>query len=172
MKTSRVAFSGYGCLLSTAVWGLSWIAVAAVAFERVRHSTDLPSVFALALSAALGAVATWLALLFAKAAGTRESEAPTAKEPWYRQITGWFAAIVWCGAAVLWNFGIIGTLLRLAREGRGWFMIVLLPWSFVGWFLMFVLFTGLGVVIDSLIAPFRRGEDSTPAPPSREEPEA
>jgi hypothetical protein len=151
MKTSRISFSGHGCLLSTAVWGLSWIAVAAVAFERVRYSRDLPSVVGLILSATLGAAATWLTLRLARATGTAKSDAPTEKEPWYRRVTGWFAAIVWCGAAILWNFSIIQVLLHIAHEGRGWFMIFLLPWSLIGWFLMFVLFTGLGVVVDSLI---------------------
>jgi hypothetical protein len=83
-----------------------------------------------------------------------EGRAPP--EPWSRRITGWLAGLCWCGFAVVWNIGIFAGLLNAADEGNGLWMVCLIPLSLGGWFLLLVLFVGVGVMIDSLLTVLRR----------------
>jgi hypothetical protein len=76
-----------------------------------------------------------------------------------RRLIGWVAALVWFAAAVAWNLGVFATLFKLAQAGRGWMILLLLLWSLVGLFLLFVLLTGIGVTIDSLLRSMRRRDD-------------
>ena len=152
----RVMVANFGVLAATSVWTLGWIAATALAAERVSSSNDVPSLIGLVMAATFAFAGTWLVVRMIARTEATDSEAPTPKEPWFRRITGWIAAIVWCGAAVAWNVGIIGWQLRMARDGRGWSMVILIPWSLIGWFLMVVLFVGIGVVIDSIVGMFRR----------------
>jgi hypothetical protein len=57
---------------------------------------------------------------------------------------------------VVWNIGVIGWLIRAADEGDGWWMLILIPLSLAGWFLLLVLFVGVEVMIDSLLTVLRR----------------
>lgn len=152
----RVRVANFGSLAATSVWTLGWITAAALAAQRITTSTDVPSVVGLVMATAFALVGTWLVLRMIARTKATEPETPTPKEPWFRRIIGWFTAIVWCGAAVVWNFGVIGWQLRMAHDGRGWSMLILIPWSLIGWFLMVVLFVGLGVLIDSVISILRR----------------
>ena len=152
---ARVSVSSYGFLAATVVWTLGWIGAASLAVDRVRRSADLPSFVAMAVAVIFGSFGLWMTVRVAASNKATEPEAPAPKEPWFRRITGWFAAIVWSGVAVAWNLGVIGWLIRLAREGRGWSMLILVPWSLIGWFLMVVLFVGLGVLIDSVLDAIR-----------------
>ena len=155
MKVS-FSFAGYGILAATAVWTLGWIAATVLAADRVDQSHDIASFVALAVTMIFGSIGMWITFQMWTLREPAESNTSTPKEPWFRQITGWIAAIFWCGGAVAWNFGIIGWQLRMAHDGRGWSMLILIPWSLIGWFLMGVLFVGLGVVMDSIIG-FLRG---------------
>lgn len=152
----RVMVANFGFLAATFVWTLGWIATTAIAAERVRESSDVPSVVGLVVATTFASIGIWLVVRMIARTKVSEPETPTPKEPWFRRITGWFVWIVWGGAAILWNFGIIGWQLRMARDGGGWLMLILLPWSLIGWLLMGVLFVGVGVLVDSVIGALRR----------------
>lgn len=152
----RVMVANFGFLAATCVWTLGWIAATALATERVAVSSDVASVAGLVIATTLASAGIWLAVRMTARTKATEPTTPASKEPWFHRVTGWFAAIVWCGGAVAWNLGIIGWQLKMAQDGRGWSMLILVPWSLIGWFLMAVLFIGLGVIIDSLINLLRR----------------
>jgi hypothetical protein len=152
--------SRYSLLAAAGVWWSGWVAAT---FLAVRHLAD-PARDASAVVALLVAGAFTLVgglLVSFAAVGSRARHAgedplpPTPKETWSRRVTGWFAAAVWCGVAVAWNVGIITWLLRDARDGHGWQMLILIPWSVIGGFLLLVLFTSAGMIIDGLLDALR-----------------
>src|SRR6266576_245624 len=104
----RVMVANFGFLAATSVWTLGWIAGTALAAQRVTRSSDVPSVVGLAAATIFASIGAWLVMRMVARTKVNEPETPTPTEPWFRRITGWFAAVVWCGAAVAWNFGIIG----------------------------------------------------------------
>lgn len=152
----RVRVANLGFVAATLVWTLGWIAATALAAQRVTGSSDAPSVVGFVMATTFASIGTWLVVHMIARTKATVAETPTPKEPWFRRIAGWVAGIIWCGVAVAWNFGIIGWQLRMAQDGRGWSMLVLIPWSLIGWFLMAVLFIGLGVLVDSVVDIFRR----------------
>jgi len=147
-------FANFGFLVATSVWTLGWIATTLLAAERFTRSTDVASIVGLVMAAAFASAGTWLTVRMTARTKAVDPETPTPKEPWLRRIIGWFAAIAWCGAAVVWNFTIIGGELKMAHDGDGWSMLILIPWSLIGWFLMGVLFVGIGMLLDSVIGAF------------------
>ena len=154
----RGAFSAslFAAVAATLVWTLGWVAAACVAVDRVAASPDGPAWLALGVAALMTACGCWVMCGLLQRSRFAPAEGRAPPEPWSRRITGWLAGLCWCGFAVAWNIGIIGWLLRTADEGDGWWMLVLIPWSLAGWFLLLVLFAGVGVLIDSLLTVLRR----------------
>jgi hypothetical protein len=75
------------------------------------------------------------------------SERGTFREPWTRRILGFCAVIFFVCAAVMWNIGFISWPIQLADEGEGGLMLVLIPWSVIGLFLLIMLFAVIGMTI-------------------------
>lgn len=93
-----------------------------------------------------------------------EPEEKPTREPWFRRLTGWLAAIGWCAGAVIWNLSILGCLIKAAREGQVVLMLVMIPFSLIGLFLLLTLFVSLGLAIDFLLGlgkPLRSVTQST-----------
>jgi hypothetical protein len=134
---------------------LGWAAAAWAALDRVAAAADGPALLALGLAVLMTVVGCWVAVGLLRQRWFEPAACRARREPWPRRITSWLAALFWSAGAVVWNVGIIGWLVRAADEGRGWEMVVLIPWSLAGWFLLLVLFAGVGVVIDSLLTILR-----------------
>ena len=99
-----------------------------------------------------GAVAVWGWLRVYSTASAERSPVPvdtTGTERAHRRVLGWLAALVWCGAAVAWNVGMIAAQIRLAGDGRGGTVLLLVPWSLIGLFLLRVLFASVTVAVDT-----------------------
>jgi hypothetical protein len=153
----RVSFGRYGFLASGIVWTLGWIAVSSVAIARMARSVELASIIGVVVSVVMMLIGIRAVAFRAIVGGIRAKE-PSSAESWGRRITGWFAALFWCAGAVVWNVGIFGVLLREAHAGHGWVVLLLVLWSLIGWFLLSVLFVGIGCGIDAIIqAMSRRG---------------
>jgi hypothetical protein len=71
------------------------------------------------------------------------------------------AAAAWCGFGFVWNVAVIGSLIRASEAGQCLTVIILIPFSLIGLLLLLVVFTSLGVALDSLL---HLGESSAPVP--------
>lgn len=151
----RASFAKHGCLASTLVWTVGWVAVASLAVSRAIRSVEISSFVGGMVSSVMTLIGCLAILHVVKTGGRQQTTQPPVSESWQRRIVGWFAALVWCGVAVVWNVGIFGLLLREARAGHGWTLLLLLLWSLIGWFLLFVLFVGIGCAIDGLLRALR-----------------
>ena len=62
---------------------------------------------------------------------------------------------MWCAVAALWNLAVFGTVARSATDGKAFAVLLVLPMSVIGWFLLNLLFVGIGILLDPL---FQRDE--------------
>jgi hypothetical protein len=154
----RGAFSAslFAVVSATLVWTLGWVAAACVAVVPVAASPNGPTLLALGVAVLMAACGCWVTAGLLRTGRFAPAESRTPPEPWFRRVTGWLAVVFWCSGAVVWNIGVIGWLVLAADEGRGWVMLVLIPWSLVGWFLLVVLFASVGVMIDTLLTVLRQ----------------
>jgi hypothetical protein len=70
---------------------------------------------------------------------------------WSRRLIGWFAEFAWCAVAGLWNLAIEGWLIRAAQDGQFITLIILIPFSLIGWLLLLIRFVSIGVAIESFL---------------------
>lgn len=147
----RIYIANFGFLAAAMVWTLGWILTLVVAIERIAQRHDPASIAALLLSILFCLVRLRVMVRGFRRVAPTQPPAPSEPERWPRRIVGWITAAGWSFVAIMWNLGIVGTELRMAHDGRGWFMLILIPWSLIGWFLLLVLFVGVGVMIDWLI---------------------
>jgi hypothetical protein len=154
----RGAFSAsqFAGLSATLVWTLGWVAVAWVAVDRLAESPEGPAFLGLGVATLMTALGCLVTVPFLRSGRFVPGDVRAPPEPWSRRITGWLAGLFVCGIAVVWNIGIFAGLLDAAVEGNGWWMVCLIPMSLGGWFLLLVLFVGVGVMIDSLLTVLRR----------------
>ncbi len=87
------------------------------------------------------------------------------KEPWVQRAFGWFGVIAWCVCGLVWNWAVLASLVRAAAKGQSWIMVMLIPFSVAGWFLLLVLFVCVGLAIDAL---FKMGDSAPSAHPAEE----
>jgi CDP-diglyceride synthetase len=151
----HASVADYIPVAATAVWGFTWLAAAWLAATRVATSPDTAAYVGLTVATLLAGACCWLTLKLTRGKKGIARRLPSPKETWSRRIIGWIAAIVWCGVAMIWNISTIGMLLRSANEGRGWHILFLMPWCFVGWVLLVVLFADGAVLVDSIVCRLR-----------------
>jgi len=133
-----------------ATWTLGWWLVTSHVIHHLSQSDSGNTTLSLVVS--LLAVTFGCAMtlrLFPRYAIPSASK-PTPKESWFRRIKGWFGAIVWCGAGVIWNLSIFAVLIESADKGRNANFVILIPFSAVGLVLLLVLFTGIALVLDTV----------------------
>lgn len=161
--------SRFAAVSATLVWTLGWVASACVGVGRVATTPDAPAFLVLGVAALLTACGCWVLTGLVRGGQGEPAEGREEPEPWSRRITGWLTGLFWSGCAVVWNIGTITWLVRAADEGDSWVMLVLIPWSLVGWFLLLVLFTWVGTLLGSLLAVLCRAR-CLPKPPSAPRP--
>jgi hypothetical protein len=164
----------YCLILPAGVWTLGWLGAACFSAARVIQAVDLAALVGLAvaiLMASIGYLFLHSARLWLRnqraANGTVTTDegirsngevqlgACSAPGPWARRIFShvfsWLASIILSAGAIVCNVGIIGLMLLSASGGHGWFMIILIPFSLIGWFLLHVPFATVAAVIESLV---------------------
>ena len=147
---------------ATVVWTLGWLAAACVAIRRAALCSGGSAWLGAGVAVLMVALHSWVLVRFLRRGRFRwtgpvgRSEHRPFREPWPRRIMGYLAVILLVGFAVAWNIGLIGWLVQTADEGEGWWMLVLIPWSLLGWLLLVMLFAGIGVMVDSLLTVLRR----------------
>jgi hypothetical protein len=150
-------------IAATGVWAGAWLAAAGAAVRRAVQAPDVAAWLGAGVAVLMVGLCSWVIVRLLRRGhpvrGTG-SVAPfgyrPVREPWPRRLVGYLALVLWLGAAVVWNVGFIGRLVEAADQGEGWWMLVLIPWSLLGWLLLFILFTSVGVMIGWLLTVLRR----------------
>jgi hypothetical protein len=148
-------------IAATGVWTLAWLAAAYAAVSRAAASADASAWLGAGIALLMVALHSWVLLRLLRTdrhqvSPAARSEHRTYGEPWPRRLLGYLAVLLFVGVAVAWNVGFIGWLVQAADEEEGWWMLVLVPWSLLGWLLLVMLFAALGVIFSSLLTGLRR----------------
>jgi hypothetical protein len=136
-----------GGTFASVLWALAWVAVALVAIDHAVQSFTGEAFLGVIVSIPVSAIGCKVALLGLRSSH-RCADAPSEPESIGRRIVGWFAAFVWCGAGVVWNLSIFGLLFKAAAKGQGVAIAVMVLFSLIGWFLLHLVFIGLGCIVD------------------------
>jgi len=143
-----------GGVSAVGVWTLGWLTAAYTPVRRVVAFPDGWAVLGAGVALLMTALGCWLTgrLLrngraIQRGGRVARSERGTFREPWPRRIFGFCAVIFFVCFAVMWNIGFISWPIQLADEGEGGLMLVLIPWSVIGLFLLIMLFAVIGVTI-------------------------
>jgi hypothetical protein len=150
-KGGRIfSFYRYSGTAANLLWTLGWATAAALAIQRwcsTRDSADSPNAFTALLPALFGCAMTVRAFSRAGAAEPLKNY-PT--ESLGRRIEGWIAAIGWGTVAALWNLAVLSVLLRAAHDGNTTNILVMIPFSLIGWFLLIMLCVMITMTLDFL----------------------
>ena len=148
---------------ATGVWTLAWLAAGCTAVRSAWASPNASAWLGAAVALLMVAVCFWVLVRLLRGGRAFRQVGPVAhswhrppREPWPRRIMGHLAVILFLGVAVAWNIGFIGRLVQAGDEGEGWLMLVLIPWSLLGWLLLVMLFAVIGVTLSSLLTGLRR----------------
>ena len=143
--------SKYTGVVATAVWTLGWVlgAYHAIRYvESVRNTASLVNLFITFACSALGCIMTFRIIRGLGLPEPRREEKPEPAQSSLSRLAGWLGLFVWCAAAVVWNFAVFGSLVRAAANGQPIVVLLLIPFSVIGWFLLNLLFVSIGVILD------------------------
>jgi UDP-N-acetylmuramyl pentapeptide phosphotransferase/UDP-N-acetylglucosamine-1-phosphate transferase len=172
--SSGFSFSKYSGIAATAAWTLGWFVVACLAGAHQfsnqnnpsdvidmsatsRDGTALVNLIVAVIATVLGGFVT-IRMFSRRNQVEKPYDKPT-HESAARRLTGWLAAVAWCAVAVIWNLSVLSCLIRAAREGQSVLMLMMIPFSLIGFFLLLTLFVSLGFAIDSLLHLGQRSDD-------------
>jgi hypothetical protein len=147
-----VVVSKYSGAVATAVWTLGWIACAYHAFWYAEGQHAGAAYLNLAITtfgSVLGCVIT--TRLFRRIPEEQPEKKTESTESRASRIAGWFGLVVWCAAGVVWNMAVYWTVVRAVGNGQAVVVLMLIPFSVIGWFLLNVLFVSIGILIDSFL---------------------
>lgn len=149
------SFYRYSGSAANLLWTLGWSTAAALAIYRwcsTGDSVDSPNTFTALLPALFGCAMTARAF---RRAGAAEPLKDSPTESLGRRIEGWIASIGWGAVAALWNLAVLNVLLRAAHDGNTTNILVMIPFSLIGWFLLVMLCVMISMVLDSLMETIR-----------------
>lgn len=158
---SSFSFTRYASVAAGVVWTLGWGLVALVAGEHLDQTGNNAAWFNVLLTATVTIVGCWLTYRIYPRNDCGKVADNYPREPWSRRISGWFAGIAWCVGGLIWNWGVLGCLLHGATEGKNFAIVLMIPFSVIGWFLLMFLFVCVGTCLDSL---FKLDPPVAPAP--------
>jgi hypothetical protein len=141
----------YAGVAATAMWMLGWVVTAYVALRHLNSSpygTALLNAIVTVAFSAFGCAAT---VRLARRIPAVPPEEPTPTESWPRRMMGWFAGFVWVTVAMMWTLAVDGCLFRAAHAGDSITVLVLIPFSLIGWFLLLVRFVSAALTIDCIL---------------------
>jgi hypothetical protein len=167
---SHFSFSRYVGTMVAIAWTTGWLVGADCAVRywmAIGTTAALVNLFLTMLPVAFG---MWMIYrVFPRDYGPQPVTPPDSSppEPWYRRITGGVGLVVWCAVAVFWNMAVFSVIARGAAKGQTLNILLMIPFSVIGILLLFVLFTAIAMLFDSL----GQVEDKT-GPPAGLEPVA
>jgi hypothetical protein len=150
--SSPIPVSRYAGVVATALWTLGWVTAAWLAFRHI----DTTRIGAAALNLAVTCVCSALGFimtvrLIRHLPGTQREIKAEPAESWTRRLAGWLGGFVWCAVAVVWNLAVYGSLWRAVTNGPAPIVLLMIPFAVIGWFLLNLLFVGLGLIDDRLL---------------------
>jgi hypothetical protein len=149
--SSPTSVSKYAGVVATAVWTLGWGLGACQAVQHVESALNPAALLNLFLTFACSALGCIMTFRIVRGLGLpepRREEKPEPAESGLKRLGGWLALFVWCAAAVVWNLAIFGTLVRAVADGHTIVVLLMIPFSVIGWFLLNLLFVSIGVILD------------------------
>ena len=148
---STFSASRYAGVAATLVWSLGWIAAACVALLRLGQAGADRGLVNMAVGLVLAALGLIVTVRSARHKPAAEPEGKPIHESWAHRFGTWVATVAWCGIGFVWNVAVFSSLIRASYAGQCLTLLILIPFSLIGLFLLLVMFTGLGVAVDSLL---------------------
>lgn len=149
---STFSFSRYGGTVAAGVWTLAWAYTATHAIKYCMTRGTALAAFNLIVPIAITLFGVWMAFRTFPRKGSRSLNTPNASspEPWHRRVFGTLALSVWCAVALVWNLCIFHIAIQAATQGQALIMVITIPFSIIGGFLLLMLFTAIGMFLDFL----------------------
>jgi hypothetical protein len=148
---SAISFSKYAGVAATAMWTLGWVVAAYVAVEHLNVSRDSAALLSVVVTVAFSALGCGANIRFARRIPSVQQEEKPPAESLSRRIVGWFAEFVWVAVATVWTLAVDGCVVRAAHDGHLVTVLMMIPFSLIGWLLLIVRFVSAGMAIDSLL---------------------
>jgi hypothetical protein len=156
-------FTRFTGITAAVVWTLGWVRIAILTAQHPL-ATNSTGAAARGIVSVIGvAVGCWLMFRSYPRGPDINTNKPSPPEPWYRHVTGSVATMVWCAVAAIWNFSIYAVLVQSAIRGQTANFFLLIPFEIIALFLLLLLFTCVGVVLDFI---FRLEKGTTPNVPA------
>jgi hypothetical protein len=169
---STFSFSKFVGTATASVWTVGWAFTATHAINYWMSVGGGGMAFSNSIIPVAGTLlGIWIVFRIFPHEGRRIANTPdnSPSEPWYRHTFGWFALLIWCAVAIIWNLCVFHTTFLAASKGQLLLTVMMVPFSLIGGFLLLLLFTAVGMFLDFL---FQIKDDSgvpapgaTPVPP-------
>jgi hypothetical protein len=155
-------FTRFTGMAAAVVWTLGWMRIVILTAQH-PSATNSTGAAARVIVAVVGVVVgCWLMFRCYPRGPDINTNKPSPPEPWYRRVTGSIATMVWCAVAAVWNLSIYAVLVRSAIRGQTANFFLLIPFEIIGFFLLLLLFTCVGVALDFIL---RLEKETTPNVP-------
>jgi hypothetical protein len=133
------------------MWTIGWVVAAYFAVEHLDVSRDSAALLNVVVTVAFSALGCGAAVRFARRIPSIQQEEKPPAESLSRRIVGWFAEFVWVTVATVWTLAVDGCVVRAAHDGHSIALLLMIPFSLIGWLLLLVRFVSAGMAIDSLL---------------------
>jgi hypothetical protein len=160
------SFSKQAWFAATAIWSCEWIAVGCMAvlhLNRFSGPAEYANVAIAGLMAFLGIFLTGRSVR-RNGAGVEVGGREGRFGLWGR-VGSWLVAVIWIVAGFVLNLAVTGLLIGAAGKGRLLNLLVGIPFSLIGLFLLLVAFAAVGVALDSLLGLGDQSTFTGPATP-------
>jgi hypothetical protein len=150
---SSFSFSKYVGTMVAIAWTLGWLVGAACATKYWMAPGSTGALVNLVLTLLPVAFGMWMTFrVFPREDRPQAIQPPDSSppEPWYRRITGGIGLVVWCVVAVIWNLTVFNVVAHGAMKGQTLNIVIMIPFSAIGMLLLFVLFTAIAMLFDSV----------------------
>ena len=133
------------------MWTLGWAVAAYAAVQHLDVSHNSAAMLNVVVTVAFSALGCAATVRFAWRIPGFQQEKKQPAESLSRRIVGWFAEFVWVAVATVWTLAVDGCVVRAAHDGQAITILMMIPFSLIGWFLLLVRFVSAGMAIDSLL---------------------
>ncbi len=160
------SFSKQAWFAATAVWSCEWIAVGCVAVLHLNQFSDPTESTNVGIAGLMAFLGIWLAAGSARRKDAAvEAGGNEQRLGLWGRVGSWLATVVWIVVGLVWNMAITRLLIDAAGKGRLSNLLVGIPFSLIGLFLLLVVFAAVGVALDSLLGLGDQSTFTGPATP-------